>query len=93
MFFLEDSPNNFLSYTLQSLHLQLMDIIVGDLKQPNIIKLSSSGPTSEKYPESFGEYQLLQDISHNGRPVYQSLARDDRYIVNIGEYIVSKYRF
>ena len=70
-----------------------MNILVGDLKHPDIIKLSSTGAASEKYPESFGEYQLLQDTSHNGRPVYQSLARDDRYIINIGEYIVSKYRF
>ena len=69
-----------------------MDILVGDLKDPDTIKLSSTGPASEKYPESLGEYQLLQDISHNGRPVYQSLARDDRYILYIGEYIVSKYR-
>ena len=60
-----------------------MDILVG--KHPDIIKLSSTGAASEKYPESLGEYQLLQDTSHNGRPVYQSLARDDRYIINIGE--------
>ena len=70
-----------------------MNILVGDLKHPDNIKLSSTGAAPEKYPESLGEYQLLQDTSHNGRPVYQSLARDDRYIINIGEYIVSKYRF
>ena len=63
-----------------------MDILVGDIKHPDIIKLSSTEPISEKYPESLGEYQLLQDISHNGFPVYQSLDRDDRYIINIGEY-------
>ena len=50
--------------------------------------LSSTGPASKKYPESLGEYQLLQDISQNRFPVYQSLARDDRYIFNIGEYFV-----
>ena len=68
-----------------------MDILVG--KHPDTIKLSSIGSASEKYPESLGEYQLLQDISHNRFPVYQSLARDDRYIINIGEYFVSKYQF
>ena len=66
-----------------------MDILVGE--HPDIIKLSSTGPASEKYPESLGEYQLLQDTSHNS--VYQSLDRDDRFIINIGEYIMSKYQF
>ena len=60
-----------------------MDILVGE--HPDIIKLSSTGPASEKYPNSLGEYQLLQDISHNGRPMYQSLPIDDRYILYIGE--------
>ena len=68
-----------------------MDILVADIKHPDIIKLSSTESISEKYPESLGEYQLLQDKYHNGRPVYQSLARDDRYIINIGEYLISKY--
>ena len=68
-----------------------MDILVK--KQPHTIKLSSTGQASEKYPESLGEYQLLQDTSHNRFPVYQRLARDDRYIINIGEYFVSTYQF
>ena len=66
-----------------------MEILV----HPDIIKLSSTGAASEKYPESFGEYQLLQDTFHNRHTVYQSLARDDRYILYIGEYIVLKYQF
>ena len=68
-----------------------MNILVGDLKHPDNIKLSSTGAAPEKYPESLGEYQLLQDISHNGRPVYQSLARDDRYIIYIGNNIIYNY--
>ena len=63
-----------------------MDITVG--KHPDTIKFSSTGPASEKYPDSLGDYQLLQDKYHNEFPVYQSLARDDRYIINIGEYFV-----
>ena len=63
-----------------------MEILVGE--HPDIIKLSSTGPASEKYPESLREYQLLQDISHNGHPVYQSLAREDRYIIYIGRKIL-----
>ena len=71
--------------------IQNMDVLVG--KHPDTIKLSSTGPIVEIYPESLGEYQLLQDRYHNDRPVYQSLAREDRYIINIGEYFVSKYYF
>ena len=70
-----------------------MDISVGYGKHPDTIKLNSTGPASEKYSESLGEYQLLQDKYYNGRPVYQSLARDDRYIINFGEYFFSKYQF
>ena len=58
---------------------------------PDNILLSSNGPSSEKYPDSLGEYQLLQEKSHNGRPVYQSLARDDRYIIYIGNNIIYNY--
>ena len=66
-------------------------VLVGT--HPGSLTLSSTGPTAEKYPESLGEYQLLQSISHNRRPVYQSLSRDDRYIINIGEFFISKYQF
>jgi len=60
---------------------ETLRITVG--KHPDTIKLSSTGTASEKYPDSLGEYQLLQDRYHNGFPVYMSLARDDRYIINI----------
>ena len=63
-------------------------ILAGAPKYPDNILLSSNGPSSEKYPDSLGEYQLLPEKSHNGRPVYQSLARDDRYIIYIGNKIM-----
>ena len=52
---------------------------------PRNIQLSSNGSSSEKYPGSLGEYQLLQDKEHNGHPVYQSFAGDGRYIIYIGD--------
>ena len=52
-----------------------------------MLTVTSTGEADEKYPDSLGEYQLLQDISHNGHPVYQSLAREDRYIIYIGNNI------
>ena len=58
---------------------------------PRNIQLSSSGSSSEKYPGSLGEYQLLQDRDHNGRPVYQSLASEGRYIIYIGKIYSINY--
>ena len=58
---------------------------------PRNIQLSSNGSSSEKYPGSLGEYQLLQDRDHNGRPVYQSLVRSDRYIIYIGKIYIINY--
>ena len=58
---------------------------------PDIVRVSSSGPAGELYPDSLGEYKLMKDIIHNGLPVYQHLARDDRYIIYNGELIISYY--
>ena len=55
---------------------------------PRNIQLSSNGSSSEKYPGSLGEYQLLQDKEHNGHPVYQNLAGNGRYIIYIGNIII-----
>ena len=63
----------------------IIQLSEGEPDFPNTIQLSSSGSTSVKYPGSLGEYQLLQDRDHNGRPVYQSLASEGRYIIYIGK--------
>ena len=54
---------------------------------PDIVRVNSSGPAAELYPDSLGEYRLLPDITFNDRPVYQHSARDDRFIINIGENV------
>ena len=53
--------------------------------------VSSSGPAGELYPDSLGDYGLMTDVSHNDFPVYQHLAREDRYIIYNGELINSYY--
>ena len=58
---------------------------------PDIVRVSSSGPAGELYPDSLGEYKLMKDIIHNGLPVYQHSAGDDRYIIYNGELIISYY--
>ena len=50
----------------------------------DIVRVSSSGPAAELYPDSLGEYRLLPDITHNDHPVYQHSARDDRFIIQNG---------
>ena len=50
---------------------------------PDIVRVSSSGPAGELYPDSLGDYRLT-DIIHNDLPVYQHSARDDRYIFGNG---------
>ena len=61
------------------------------LALPNMVRVSSSGPAGELYPDSLGDYyKLTIDVTFNDLPVYQHSARDDRYIINIGEYFFSK---
>ena len=59
--------------------------------EPLLLEVRGNGSTSEKYPGSLGEYQLLQDRDHNGRPVYQSLASEGRYIIYIGKIYSINY--
>ena len=51
------------------------------LVQPNMMRVTSSGPAAELYPDSLGEYRLLPDITHDDLPVFQHSARDDRFII------------
>ena len=55
--------------------------------QPNMMRVSSSGPAAELYPDSLGEYRLLPDITLNDYPVFQHSARDDRFIIFIGRVV------
>ena len=54
----------------------------------DIVRVNSSGPAAELYPDSLGEYRLLPDISHNNYPVFQHSARDDRFIIQNGNEMI-----
>ena len=56
---------------------------------PDIVRVSSSGPAAELYPDSLGEYRLLPDRTHNDRPVFQHSARDDRFIIQNGNEMIA----
>jgi len=55
---------------------------------PDVVRVNSSGPAAELYPDSLGEYRLLPDITLNDYPVFQHSARDDRYIISIGKVVI-----
>ena len=50
----------------------------------DIVRVNSSGPAAELYPDSLGEYRLLPDVTHNDLPVYKHSIRDDRFIIQNG---------
>ena len=52
---------------------------------PDIVRVSSSGPAGELYPDSLGDFKLT-DIKLNDLPVYQHSVRDDRYIIGNGDF-------
>ena len=54
---------------------------------PDIVRVNSSGPAAELYPDSLGEYGLLPDITLNDLPVYQHFTRDDRFIICVGKLV------
>ena len=41
---------------------------------PDMVRLSSSGPSAERYPDSLGVYKRLPDITYNDLPVYKHVA-------------------
>ena len=56
-----------------------------------MLTVKSKEEAAEKYPDSLGEYQLLRDITLNKHPVYQSLAREDKYIIYVGKNNINNY--
>ena len=60
------------------------------LALPNMVRVSSSGPAGELYPDSLGDYKLMAYVTHNDLPVYQHSTRDDRYIIGNGNIFRKK---
>ena len=52
---------------------------------PDIVRVSSSGPAGELYPDSLGDYRLTA-MTLNELPLYQHSDRDDRYIIGNGNF-------
>ena len=58
----------------------------------DIVRVNSSGPAAELYPDSLGEYRRLSDITHNDRPVFQHSDREDRFIIQNGNHKIISLR-
>ena len=61
--------------TLKSLHL----FTEGEPTYPETVTLSSTGGARERKPSVMGVYKIT-NITHSGRPVWQSTVREDRYL-------------
>ena len=46
---------------------------------PETVTISSTGGASERKPSVMGVYKIT-NITHSGRPVWQSTVREDRYL-------------
>ena len=58
----------------------------GEPTYPKTVTLSSTGGAREKWPSEMGVYKIT-NITHSGRPVWQSAFREDRYLLYIGDNI------
>ena len=56
----------------------------GEPTYPKTVTLSSTGGAREKWPSVMGVYKIT-NITHSGRPVWQSTIREDRYLFYNGE--------
>ena len=56
--------------------------------------VSSTGGASERWPSVMGVYKIT-NITHSGRPVWQSTVREDRYLFYNGNnmIIINNYHF
>ena len=67
------------------MYFAVRDLITASKPIQDIVRVSSSGPAGELYPDSLGDYyKLTTDVTLNDLPVYQHSARDDRYIIGNG---------
>ena len=56
-----------------------MIFVEGEPTYPKKVTISSTGGTSETWPSVLGVYKRT-NMTHSGRPVWQSTVRDDRYL-------------
>ena len=68
---------------------------LGKLTYPETVTVSSTGGASERQAFAMGVYKIT-NITHSGRPVWQSTVREDRYLFYNGNnniIIANNYHF
>ena len=56
---------------------------------PDVITISSNGPTGEEHPELMGEYRMERNKSAKLRPVYKKTDRNEYIFYSSKFYIVT----
>ena len=59
----------------------------GEPTYPETVTVSSTGGASETWPSVMGVYKIT-NITHSGRPVWQSTVREDRYLFYNGNNMI-----
>ena len=62
-----------------------MIFVEGEPTYPEKVTISSIGGTSERWPSVLGVYKRT-NMTHSGRPVWQSTVRNDRYLFYEGNW-------
>ena len=60
-------------------------VALNNLTRPaQTVTVSSDGPASEMYPDSMGQYKILEEVYRYDRPVFKHSDREDRFIIYAG---------
>ena len=51
------------------------------------VTVSSEGPAAEMFPDSMGQYNVLEEVYLYDRAVYKHVDREDRFIIYTGRSI------
>ena len=66
-------------------------VALNNLTRPaQTVTVSSDGPASEMYPDSMGQYKILEEVYRYDRPVYKHVDREDRFIIYAGNRVECK---
>ena len=59
----------------------------GEPTYPETVTVSSTGGASKRWPSVMGVYKIA-NITHSGRPVWQSTVREDKYLFYNGNNMI-----
>ena len=66
-------------------YLGLYIILINYTREVQAVTVSSEGPVAELYPNSTGQYVIMEGIRRFDRAVYKHVDREDRFIMSTGK--------